>query len=479
MAYKHGVYIYEQPTSLTPPSEASAGLPVVFGTAPVNLVKEGKVNEPVLLYSYKEAVETFGYSKDWKKYTLCEFMKSHFALFNVTPVVFINVLNPEVHKTEVASKEITITKKIGIIKDEGILLDSIVIKSGVDTCLVGTDYTAAFDSNGNTVITIKDGGKLISSPTVTLTYNKLDPSKITNDDIIGGIDIVTGKSEGLELVNQVFPRFRLIPGQIIAPGFSKYPNVAAVMDAKSENINGHFKCISLADIDTTKAKKYSDVAAWKENNNYVSSQQVVCWPLVKLEDEVFHLSTQLAGDICKTDGLNEDIPYVSPSNNKLNINGLVIEGGEEVILAPDTAAYLNGQGIVTALNFIEGWKAWGNRTGAYPGNSDPKDTFIPVRRMLNWIANTLVLTFWQKVDNPMNKRLVESVIDSANMWLNGLRARGFILGGRVEMLLSENPLTDLMDGTVKFHLYVTPPSPAREIDFILEYDPQYLKTLFG
>jgi phage tail sheath protein FI len=79
----------------------------------------------------------------------------------------------------------------------------------------------------------------------------------------------------------------------------------------------------------------------------------------------------------------------------------------------------------------------------------------------------------------MNRRLIETVTDSANIWLNGLAARGFILGGRVAFLSDENPDTDLMDGIVRFHVYVTPPGPAREIDFILEYDPAYLSTLFG
>ena len=36
-----------------------------------------------------------------------------------------------------------------------------------------------------------------------------------------------------------------------------------------------------------------------------------------------------------------------------------------------------------------------------------------------------------------------------------------------------------MDGIITFHVYVTPPSPAREIEFVLEYDPDYLATLFG
>ena len=44
---------------------------------------------------------------------------------------------------------------------------------------------------------------------------------------------------------------------------------------------------------------------------------------------------------------------------------------------------------------------------------------------------------------------------------------------------TENPTHDLMDGISRFHVYVTPPSPNREIEFILEYDPTYIQTLFG
>ena len=79
---------------------------------------------------------------------------------------------------------------------------------------------------------------------------------------------------------------------------------------------------------------------------------------------------------------------------------------------------------------------------------------------------------------PINRRLVETVVDSANIWLNGLTARGAILGGRVEFLDTENPKTDLLDGTIRFHVYVAPPTPAREIDFVMEYDPDYFSALF-
>ena len=53
------------------------------------------------------------------------------------------------------------------------------------------------------------------------------------------------------------------------------------------------------------------------------------------------------------------------------------------------------------------------------------------------------------------------------------------MGGRVEFRSDENTITDLMDGKIKFHVYMTPPSPAREIEFVQEYDPEYIATLFA
>ncbi|GAV21609.1 phage tail sheath family protein [Carboxydothermus pertinax] len=482
MTYKHGVYVSEIPTSVIPPVRTSAGLPVVFGTAPINLATEpAPVNKPILCYTYEEAVKQFGYSDDWANYTLCEFIKSHFALFNVAPVVLVNVLDPAVHKQHVTAESITLVDNQATLANYGVLKSSVVVKSqdGVTTYTLNTDYTVEFDSDGKAVINRLTTGSIPAGATLTVDYDHLNPAAVTAADIIGGVDVATGAYEGLELLNKVFPLYRLVPGMVLAPGWSQDPTVAAVMVAKASNINGHFKCIALTDVPTGTVKNYTDVAAWKNDNNYTSARQVVCWPKVKLGEEKYHLSTQLAGVICRTDAENDDIPYASPSNKSLQANGAVLADGTEITLGPDQAAYLNGQGIITALNFIGGWKAWGNRTGAYPAVTDPKDAFLPIRRMFDWIANTLVLTFWQKVDFPINRRLVETIVDSANIWFNGLAARGYILGGRVEFVPEENPETDLLDGIIRFHVYVTPPSPAREIDFVVEYDPEYLKALFA
>ena len=177
-----------------------------------------------------------------------------------------------------------------------------------------------------------------------------------------------------------------------------------------------------------------------------------------------------------TDTANEGVPYESPSNKTVSIDGLCTSAGTEIILTKAQGDILNNAGINTFLNFIGGFRAWGNVTGCYPTNADVKDYFIPVSRMFDWIGNTLIKTFWNKLDKPMNRRLIDSIVDSANIWINGLTGRGYLLGGRVEMLESENPLTDLMAGILRVHVYMTPPSPAQEINFTLEYDASYVQS---
>ncbi len=483
MAYRHGIYGSEVPTSLVPMTQTDSGLVVAVGTAPVHVASAPvAANTPVLCYSYKEAVAAFGFDNDFSKYTLCEVMKSHYALFNMAPVVFINVLDVATHKKAVSKKEVQLTDNT-VSVDCAALLDTLKVFPAADsvTALVkDTDYTVAYDDDNKLVITALSGGAVTAANAkLYLDFDEVDASAVAAADIIGGVNSSTGASSGLELIEEVFPRFGLVPGIIIAPKFSGDPAVAAVMKAKTTNIDGHFRAIALADIPTDAVKTYTAASEWKNRNNFVDTSLAACWPKVSLGGEQYHISTQLAGIMNKTDASHDDIPYYSPSNKGLQADSAVLEDGQEVFLSSAQAAYLNGQGIVTALNFIGGWKSWGNRTTAYPSNTDVKDNFIPIRRMFNWVSNTLVTSFWSKIDDPMNKRLIETIMDSANIWLNGLTAKGALLGGRVEFRADENTTTDLMDGKIKFHVYITPPSPAREIEFVQEYDPEYIQSLFA
>ncbi len=484
MAYKHGIYTSEQATSLVSMTQTDSGLIVAVGTAPVHLASAPvEANTPVLCYTYKEAVAALGYSDDWDKYTLCEMMKTHFALFNMAPIVLINVLDKtkNAHKTTQA-KSFDITDGVVTVTDP-MLIDTLEVKASSEAAtpyVLDTDYTAAYNEDGEVVITpIAGGGISTEATALYLSYTLLNPQGVANTDIVGGINITTGKAEGLELIDEVYPRFGIVPGIIVAPGWSHDTAVSAVMKAKEHNICGHFNAISICDIPTDTVKTYTQASAWKNNNNFADKDCLLCWPMLTLGGQKYHMSGQLASLMNYTDSRHDDIPYYSPSNKSLQADGACLEDGTEIFLNSSQAAYLNGQGIVTALNFIGGWKAWGNRTTAYPSNTDAKDNFVNNRRMFNWVGATLVTSFWAKIDEPTNKRLIETIVDSANIWLNGLTAKGALLGGRVEFREDENTTTDLMDGKLYFHVYMTPPAPARDIEFVQEYDPDYISTLFA
>lgn len=384
MAYSHGVKISEVPTSILPPVEVSAGIPFIVGTAPVNMTDPTNVNKPVLCYSYDEAVAAFGYvppkldaASGLKKYeySISEFIYSQFALFGVAPVMIVNVLDPTTHKITATTKSVTLDAKTGsaTIAETGILPETVTLTGSGSAYVKGTDYVLTFDDDGYLVITSKTGASgdfLCTTATpLTLAAEKVDPTKVATDDIVGGVD-VSGNKKGFELVDECFPRFRLVPGILMAPGFAGNATVAAIMAAKAENINGVFKAISLVDVPTGTVKSYSGVAEWKNNNNIVDTAQVACWPMVSLDGVVFNMSTQLAGLMGQVDGDNDDVPYVSPSNKNFQMTAAVLSDGTEIWLGNEEASYLNSQGVVTALNFIGGWKQYRRQGRIYPDSPD-------------------------------------------------------------------------------------------------------------
>ncbi len=483
---QHGVSIREIPTGVKPPVRITAGIPVYIGTAPINAGDLTCVNKAVVAYTLAEAVAKLGpQSDDFASWTLHEAMKAHFSVYSVAPVVFINVLDPDnaYHVAEATGESHQLVD--GEVQLQvyggpdapllGVLMDSVVVTGKT----LGTDYTLAFDDDGFLVVSIVDGGGLSEDSVILVDFDYLDPAGVTSDDIIGGLS--GGQYTGLEVVEQVFPALRLVPGFILAPKFSQVPEVAARMATIAASINGAFRALALTDLSTDPGEiaDYSAAAAWKSDNGFGSINAVPCWPLAKNGDDVYHLSTVLACVANVTDAARDGLPYASPSNKAVSATAAVDDDGTEILLTRPQANALNAQGIFTLLSGFNGWRTWGNRTGGYPGTTDPKDAFIPIRRMFNWIGNTVILTIDANVDDPANRRLIDLVLNTLTAFLNGLIPAGALVDGKIEFREDENPVVDLADGKVKFHLTLTPPSPAETMEFVLEYDPTALAALFA
>jgi len=76
----------------------------------------------------------------------------------------------------------------------------------------------------------------------------------------------------------------------------------------------------------------------------------------------------------------------------------------------------------------------------------------------------------------MNRRLIDSIIDTENIRANGYKAKYQLADARIEFVSDDNPTTDLIDGKITFHQYLTPFPPAETIINVLEYDADALTT---
>ena len=158
---------------------------------------------------------------------------------------------------------------------------------------------------------------------------------------------------------------------------------------------------------------------------------------------------------------------------------MVLASAEEVVLDVQKANYLNDNGVITGLNFIGGFESWGDYTACFPENTDPVDYFYCISRMFKWVAKTVTLSYWNKVDRKLTRRLIDAILQGINDWLAALTADEKIVGGRVELREEENTLSAIMSGKAKFHIYITPPSPLRLMEYVIEYDVSYLSSLLA
>ena len=180
---KHGVYVREQKTSVSTPVVAESGVPFVVGTAPVHSAESpAALFTPVLCTDWEDAVKKLGYSDDWKTYTICEVMYSHFKLFQRQPIIFCNVLDPSTNKEAVAGAEVTLSGKQAKLPFDAIL-SSLVVKtaSSSESPLVkDTDY-AAYYSDGNLIVETIEDGAAKAATKLYISYDKIKTAEIKTD----------------------------------------------------------------------------------------------------------------------------------------------------------------------------------------------------------------------------------------------------------------------------------------------------------
>lgn len=499
MTYKHGIEVMERETSFPSPAATKYGVQVIFGTAPVHLAKEpGKaVNQPVKAASFEEAKEKLGYSDDWERYSLCQSMYASFQLFQINPVIFVNVLDPQKHTTDLMKTEYAVEDHQIVIEEMGVLKDTLTVSAQLGRSYTGTakageskvaersselkeetDYIADFDDTGKLVLTLLRTGTAYDVKNLMVSGKALSPEMVTEEDMIGAYEVETGKETGIEVLRQVYPKYGLIPGVLMAPGWSHKPNVGAALQGKCEDICGAFRCTCLLDLDTSQTKTYTDVEKAKNEAGYDESHSVVLWPMVTVGGKRCWYSAVYGAMMSYQTASNQDVPYLYPSNKPLYTDGACLEDGTEVLLDQVQAGVLNGFGVVTAFHDTQ-WKSYGNNMGCYPGVTDPKDRWIGCRRMFDYVANYFVTEYRSRLDENMNKRLIDDIVNSFNIWGNGLVSSGMCAGLSAEYRSEENTMEDVLAGHLRIRIYFAPYTPAEYIKATMEFDVSALEAGMG
>ena len=108
-------------------------------------------------------------------------------------MVLINVLDPAKHKADISEKTMQVNDGVAVLDEVGVLLEGLTIKADATPLEAGKDYTTTWNNDGTLNIVLLKGGAGEKATTLTATGSKIDPSKVKAADIVGGVDISSGK----------------------------------------------------------------------------------------------------------------------------------------------------------------------------------------------------------------------------------------------------------------------------------------------
>lgn len=471
----HGINTYKSAASTSSVTKAGCGIPFFVGAWPCHTAG-GYTGMPQIAHSFAEAKQLGGYSDEWRtaggapKWSLCQAMFSQFRLFGVAPAVFYNVFDPATHKTAVAEATFTVTDHVAELPFEAIIDSGLVVKdtaSPANTLVKGTDYNLIYTDSALLVELISSSTHF-SDTSLKIAYNAANPAAITATDV----------NAAIEKIEQSKALFDLMPDLICAPGWSSTSAVAQVMASKAASINGVYRAKAVVDLDTSTsgADTYDEVQTKKEAAGLTDENMIVCWPLAKNGNAVYDMSVIVCGVISRTDSANGDCPYESPSNKGLPITGACVKAGTEVALTlPQADVVSYTAGVVTAIN-NGGWYLWGNYTGAGSGEPDVSKSYICTSRMMDWICNTFVNTYWSYIDRPLSRVTIDAICNSFNSFLAGLTHEDKLISGEIQYVGDNNPTASLLAGKFRLDAKISSPVPSQAIDLYVEFDASELSA---
>ena len=489
--YKHGALGNVSGTGAKV-SEKSKVAVVYVGTAPVHTVEGGakNVNTPMLINDISEARKYLGYSDDWASYTLCEAIHHHFENKGVGPLVFINVLDPEKHK---ATENGNVSKtpengRILIPAAGSIILDSIAVKSkaGGTAKEKGKDYSLYYNSEKETIAITELTSGALGTEELTVTYNSVDSSKVTSEDVIGTTDGL-GKNTGIFAVKNIYQTTGYIPAFLLCPGFSSIPAVHTAMYQNSKKINGHWDAFLKVDLPLTNNATpltFDTVGTYRSNNGYNHENEVVYFPMVQgIDGHIYHISVLAAANFQELLLAQDGIPYKTASNTECEIieNLYLGEASKGRIFDDDIInKKLNMNGIASAAYIGGRWAIWGAHCADYNQESaDSINVSETNRMMLYYISNDFQQRRALDVDQPLTLNDIKNIASQEQTRLDALVNAGMLTYGEVTLKADTEAKSDIINGDYCFTFKVTATPLAKSLTADVNWTEDGFSTYFA
>ncbi len=470
--FLHGVETIEIMKGPRPIRQVKTAVVGLIGTAPT-----GAVNKPVIVLSERDAAQ-FGDAAVAAGFTIPQALDAIFDQGAGT-VIVINVCNPATHRTTVTNEATTLSTITSRAKLAKPYVSNVVVKgaSGTPTYVAGTHYTV--DAEKGEIIRVPSG-TIPAGAALQVSYEYVDPTKVTPSDVIGTVT-AGGQRTGIKALDDTYNRFGFDAKLVLAPVFCTLLSVSTEMIAMAHKL----RAMALIDAPvgvTVQQAVEGRGPAGTINFNTSSERAILCYPHLKVFDlateteRLEPFSQRLAGVICRRDG--ENGYWWSPSNAEI----MGITGVERAITArvndPQSEAnLLNENGIVTLFNsFGTGLRTWGNRSAAWPSLTHPKN-FINVRRTADVLHESVEFSMLQFIDYPINDALIDAIKGSVDAFIRTLISRGALVDGSCTYDPAKNPPTEIALGHLTFDITFMPPTPCERNTFESFIDIDLLRGL--
>ncbi len=442
MAFHHGTETKRENGGSVAVSTVDGAIIGIVGTAPI-----GAVNELTVCQTTKD-FSKFGVILN-KGFTLPDAFDI-LARYASGKVYVVNVLDPTKHKTNVTDE--TLTQDSNTLRAQtahaGLLNLTLVSDR---TLTEGNDYTVDLQT-GEIILKAKHSE-------LKATYDYADPSKVTEEDIKGGIDSVSGKRKGFELLRDGFNLYGADAKILICPEFDKTASCAAALGTLADQL--HAKAYIQLPKGTSLSKAIQGRGPMGTINASASNENVRhFYPYaIGSSNELESLATHAAGLRMKVDV--EHGYWFSSSNRELaGVIGMEVPLTARVDDKQSETNQLNAVGITTIFNsFGTGFRLWGNRSSNFPTVTHISN-FEVASRTGDIIDESIRQAELQFIDLPIDDALIDSFIETIDTFM---RSQKSIVGYSVGLDYDEDLVNEFSQGHIPLVYDYTPKIPGERV----------------